>query len=244
MVNKRKENKATIACVIILVVSTLLFTTVALSSGKRNKAESITETTYDTATEVPEESKSPATEKPTEAETEKKPETTKKDVVAESEPEEMIPTAVTVDDIDFGLPAEGAVLVSCSLDAPVYSLTMNDYRTHNGVDISAPVGSGVFSCATGTVASVFEDPMMGMTVVVRHAEGIESVYRNLSLELPAGVEVGAPVATGQVIGTVGETALIECEEESHLHFELVVNGENVDPLEYIEIASISDVYEG
>ncbi len=243
MVSKRKESKAMVACVVILVLSTLVFMIVAWGAGKRNKPETIPETGSETKLEEPLGGSKPVPEETSQRETEKEAETPKKDTVVENEPEEIIPTVVTVDDIDFTLPADGGVLVGCSVDSPVYSMTMNDYRTHNGVDISASSGESVYACAAGVVKNIYEDPMMGMTVVLSHAEGIESVYRNLDLEIADGITVGSPVAAGQVIGAVGETALVECEEESHLHFELVVNGENVDPTEYIEIANISDVYE-
>mgnify|MGYP003330477446 CR=1 FL=1 len=62
-------------------------------------------------------------------------------------------------------------------------------------------------------------------------------------ERPEGIAAGVPVNAGDVIGAVGDTALIECEEESHLHLELQVNGEAVDPSEYIEMVKISEVYE-
>ena len=58
-----------------------------------------------------------------------------------------------------------------------------------------------------------------------------------------GASVGVSVSGGQVIGAVGDTALIECEEEAHLHFELTVNGEFTDPTEYMEMVSINEVYE-
>jgi murein DD-endopeptidase MepM/ murein hydrolase activator NlpD len=85
--------------------------------------------------------------------------------------------------------------------------------------------------------------MMGVTVEVTHAEGIISVYKNLSSDLPDGVEVGAMLTSGDTLGYVGTSALVECEEESHLHFELHADGVAVDPAEHIEMTLASDVFE-
>ena len=50
------------------------------------------------------------------------------------------------------------------IDVPVFSFTMQDYRTHGGIDISAPVGSAVYSIASGTVTEIYSDPLFGKTV--------------------------------------------------------------------------------
>lgn len=161
-----------------------------------------------------------------------------------TEPNDIVPTALSVDELEFTVPADGYVITGASLSVPVYSMTMNDHRTHTGVDISLPSGGAVAACADGVISSVYEDPMMGMTVTVDHGGEIVSVYRNLSDELPPETTVGREVSAGDVIAAVGNTALIECEEESHLHFELTVNGEYVDPLDYIEMAVASEAFEG
>ena len=60
-----------------------------------------------------------------------------------------------------------------------------------------------------------------------------TIYRNLSATLPEGIREGATVIAGQVIGAVGDTAMIESADEPHLHCEMTVKGESVDPLDYI-----------
>jgi murein DD-endopeptidase MepM/ murein hydrolase activator NlpD len=66
--------------------------------------------------------------------------------------------------------------------------------------------------------------------VIDHGDGLLSYYRNLSEELADGIEVGATVYGGQLLGTVGETAIIEIADEPHLHFELELSGKLVDPM--------------
>ena len=132
----------------------------------------------------------------------------------------------------YTLPVAGGITKAFSHDVLVYSRTMNDYRVHNGVDLSAQVGTPVKAFTRGVVTEIYEDPLMGQTVVLDHGNGIISTYQNLSSSLPEGISVGVTVQEGQVIAGVGETVLIECAEEPHLHFEITVNGNYVDPMSY------------
>ena len=130
-------------------------------------------------------------------------------------------------------PAVGTVAKEHDLTTPVFSLTTNDWRTHTGIDIACSLGDAVYAAADGKILSVASDPMMGTTVKISHSGDGVTVYRNLSATLPDGIKVGASVIAGQVIGAVGDTAMIESADEPHLHFELTVKGTAVDPLAYI-----------
>ena len=134
----------------------------------------------------------------------------------------------------YTMPVGGSVTKAFSNDILVYSTTMNDYRVHNGVDLSAGVGTPVKAFTDGTVEAVYEDPMLGYTVVVDHGNETKSYYSNLSSAFPEGIEAGKKVKEGEVIGGIGESILVECAEEPHLHFEVKVNGEYVDPMSYFE----------
>ena len=70
---------------------------------------------------------------------------------------------------------------------------------------------------------------MGNTVVVEHPDGICSVYSNLSADLPFGIEIGKQVLTGEIIAGVGETAICESADVSHLHFEMKIASGLIDP---------------
>ena len=132
------------------------------------------------------------------------------------------------------LPVSGRAVNGYSDDALVYSVTMNDYRVHNGVDFAAPVGTPVLCFTDGTVDDVYEDPLMGFTVIVDHGDGLKSVYQNLDGNLPEGIAVGRALRSGDVLGQVGESALIECSMDAHLHFELIKNSLSADPGEYLD----------
>ena len=117
------------------------------------------------------------------------------------------------------------------MDHLTYNATTQDWRVHNGVDLAAPLGQEVRAAKSGTVSAVFEDEYYGYTVVVQHEGGYASHYCNLE-EAPA-VVAGDTVTAGQVLGTVGSTALIEAAEEPHLHFEVYLNGESVNPAGFL-----------
>ena len=136
-----------------------------------------------------------------------------------------------------------AAVKGCSLTVPVFSATMDDYRTHGGIDFACAPGTPVLAAADGTVASVSRDPMMGWTVALEHAGGAVTLYRGLSEETRNIVKAGDRVIAGEIIGASGETALIESAEENHLHFEMAVNGKTVDPADYMDVVMLSDLYE-
>ena len=132
----------------------------------------------------------------------------------------------------FVLPVSGKLSKSHDSEMQVFSNTMQDYRVHLGLDICATEGSAVSAVADGTVVEVWEDAMMGQCVAVSHSGDAISVYKNLSVTLPEGIEAGCTVKAGDKIGYVGDTAMAELADESHLHFEMTVGGIQVDPLDY------------
>lgn len=134
----------------------------------------------------------------------------------------------------FLLPVSGVLQEKHSTDAQVFSDTMGDYRTHVGIDIGTVAGASVAAMADGVIAQVWEDVSMGQCVAISHSGNAYTIYKNLSVELPASVKVGAPVKAGDTIGTVGESAMVEVMEEPHLHLEMTVNGLAVDPTEYLD----------
>ena len=131
----------------------------------------------------------------------------------------------------FVWPVRGQVVADWSLEVLAYDETMGDWRTHSGVDIAAPVGTQVMAAAAGTVASVEQDDLMGTTVTIAHAEGLTSIYANLG-EVPT-VEAGDHVNAGDIIGAIGTTAVAESARAPHLHFEMELDGNSVDPVSYL-----------
>lgn len=137
----------------------------------------------------------------------------------------------------YCLPTDGYVMKECSIALPVWSETMQDYRAHTGIDISAAVGTQVVAIANGLIREITDEPMMGHTVRIEHDGGLVSVYQNLMAEETEGIAVGMTVSKGQVIGAVGESALAEVAESDHLHFELYRDGALTDPCELLDFSA-------
>ncbi len=134
----------------------------------------------------------------------------------------------------FLLPVSGVLQSNHDATVQVFSPTMGDYRTHLGIDIGTVAGAVVCAMADGVIAQVWEDVSMGQCVAVKHGGDAYTIYKNLSVELPEGVVVGRSVKAGDVIGTVGESAMIEVAQEPHLHLEMTVGGLAVDPTDYLD----------
>lgn len=128
-------------------------------------------------------------------------------------------------------PLDGETLAAFSMDELIYDSTMADWRTHNGVDIAAAEGDSVRAAADGTVSAVKNDPLTGVTVVIDHPDSFQTVYANLQENPPASA--GQEVVAGDVIGYVGKTAAAESDQESHLHFSVLQNGEIIDPADFL-----------
>lgn len=140
------------------------------------------------------------------------------------EPEELLPQVCS--------PLDGTTVTVFSMTELMYDETMADWRTHDGVDIRAEEGDAVKTAAAGTVREVRYDDLMGVTVVISHADGYETQYSSLQQEPP--VEQGKTVEAGDIIGLVGSTAAAEGDVGPHLHFSVSKDGRVVDPQEYVK----------
>lgn len=131
----------------------------------------------------------------------------------------------------FTWPVKGEIIAGFSVEALAYNETMGDWRTHNGLDIAAQRGTQVLSAAAGQVSALYQDDLMGTVVEIDHGQGLVSQYANLAAT--PTVKVGDAVATGTVIGSVGDTAAVERGRASHLHYALLKEGYPVDPADYL-----------
>ncbi len=131
----------------------------------------------------------------------------------------------------FVWPLMGEIKTGYAVDELVYSKTMADWRTHDGIDIAGDLGAKVMAAADGTVADVRTDDLLGTVVVIDHGNGLQSIYANLTAA-PV-VKTGDKVAMGAVIGAVGDTAIGEANEVTHLHFAMTKDGQPVNPIDYL-----------
>ena len=132
-------------------------------------------------------------------------------------------------------PISGVEVAGYAMDCLSYNETTRDWRVHNGVDLAAEAGTEVMAAADGVVYTTYTDDMMGTTVVIRHDNGYTTRYASLAEELKVGP--GDQVVLGQVIGTVGETALVETAMGPHVHFSVLCNDETVDPADFLALGN-------
>ena len=203
---------AAVLVVVILCVSIFAFASRKTETQPAPDSSVSTTTKAEITTKTPETTSAPVT-------------TTAKKVTTVDKP--------TVSTPNYVAPVEGKLLKNHDSETLVYSVTMNDYRVHLGIDVEAPVGSAVYSVADGTIKRVYQDYMMGTCIEIEHKNGIVSCYKNLGETLPDNIKEGAAVTSGQLIAGVGESAIIEQCDEAHLHFEMKKNNEYVNPLDYI-----------
>lgn len=144
---------------------------------------------------------------------------------SESIPLDPLDPLAIPDSANLGLdkfikPCNGFVSKGHSIDIPVYSPTMSDYRTHTGVDVVGDLGCEVLCVNGGIVTDIYNDDLYGMTVEMKNRDGYTVIYSNLMPALSAGVEVGTILKTGEPLGGIGETAICEAVETSHVHLEI------------------------
>ena len=129
----------------------------------------------------------------------------------------------------YCLPFGNQIIKDYSNMNPVYSKTLGDWRTHNGIDFSGEAGGAVVAISYGEVISIYEDTLFGTCVLIDHGNGVTAKYCGLNKET-LNVKEHSSVNSEDIIGYLGE---IPCEKQegAHLHFEITPNGELVEPLE-------------
>ena len=222
--NNIRVNRASLiaAAALVVAIGVIVSVTVASNRSKdKNDTPKDTSKAPVTDTGAPDDNDTEANE----PEDTKKPDTQKPNKPSSGTPvEDKVPSLL--------LPVSGALTGKHDPEIQVYSNTLGDYRVHLGIDIATNEGASVYSAADGTVARVWKDDMMGYSIAIKHTGDCYTFYQNLSDTLPEGLAEGATVRAGQLIGTIGDSALVEIADEPHLHFEMTVADLSVDPLEY------------
>ena len=115
-----------------------------------------------------------------------------------------------------------------------YNQTVGAYYEHKGIDFIAPVGAEVFASEDGVIESIYKDDLLtGTEIVIDHGDGVKTVYRFVTET--DGLKVGAQVNKGAVIATVAQASGNEYKDGAHLHFEVLKNGMQVDPTDYLTL---------
>lgn len=128
-------------------------------------------------------------------------------------------------------PASGAVIMGYSMDQTVFFQTLEQYRYNPAMIISGEVGESIGASAAGIVTNIEETAQTGTTVTLDMGNGYSAVYGQLA-DVP--VAVGDYVDTGESLGTLSEPTKYYSVEGPNLYFEVLKDGQPVDPMNYME----------
>ncbi|WIV12162.1 M23 family metallopeptidase [Proteiniborus sp. MB09-C3] len=128
-------------------------------------------------------------------------------------------------------PTLGNLLRDYADSTLVYSKTLEQWTTHNGIDIKATEGTVVKAVLDGTVKEIEKDTELGIVVTLDHGNGLETKYGCLSTD--EMVKVGQKLKKGDAISGIGKGVGIELSDGPHLHFEVLKDGKNVNPKNYL-----------
>lgn len=140
--------------------------------------------------------------------------------------------APTVSSKGYVIPVKNAV-VSTAYEI-AHNTTTNQIRVHQGLDFIGTAGDEVYATAAGTVTAIVTNSKIGENyVTITHSDGMTSTYKYI--DVSEGLEVGAKVERGALLGTIAAANGYELHEGDHLHFEINVKGKNVDPNIYLDL---------
>ena len=146
-------------------------------------------------------------------------------------------TAGTAMNLNFGedsqllWPVDGNVLMSYSMDKTVYFSTLDQYRYNPAMIIAGEVGETINASAAGTVSAIEESAETGLTVTLDMGNGYSAVYGQLK---DVQVQAGDYIAAGEPIGSLNEPTKYYSVEGTNLYFQVLKDGEPVDPMNFME----------
>jgi septal ring factor EnvC (AmiA/AmiB activator) len=128
-------------------------------------------------------------------------------------------------------PASGAILINYSMDKTVYFSTLEQYKYNPALVIGGEVGETIAASAAGIVTNVEQSAQTGTTVTLDMGNGYTAVYGQLK-EVP--LQIGDYVAAGETVGYLSEPTKYYSVEGTNLYFEILKDGEPVNPLDFME----------
>ena len=133
---------------------------------------------------------------------------------------------------EWVMPVSNVVIgQAASIDGLIWCRTLRQWRSHDGVDFLGAPGTEVYAVMDGTIASVQNTIMHGTVVTINHAGGLVSQYK--SLDTTVFVQVGQTVQSGERIGTMSDSKIVNAEQGTHLHLQMRQNGNLVDPMLFL-----------
>jgi murein DD-endopeptidase MepM/ murein hydrolase activator NlpD len=146
---------------------------------------------------------------------------------------DQTPTTPVDKPIVFDMPVKDVTSIGEYSETMVFNSTLGRFSAHKAIDFFANEGTEVYAVYDGTIVDVKSTLLQGSTITIDHGNGLKTVYN--SLLDGDEVSVGKQVNKGDLIGQVSSTNRQESLEGAHLHFEVIENGENIDPAKYLII---------
>lgn len=129
-------------------------------------------------------------------------------------------------------PIDGDVILNYNMNETVYFATLDQYKYNPAIIISGIVGQDVVAARDGKVTSIKTDAQTGVTVTISLGNGYEAIYGQIG---EVCVSEGEIVSEGDIIGWLGEPTKYYSVEGCNLYFQLLKDGEPVNPMEYLDI---------
>lgn len=237
MINMKKERSAAVGLVVGFVAMIAIVGAITYSNyegkveDKQAKAEEENQEENMQAENEREEESQSANTGDVQAEIEEHPEIIEPEIDIIEPSIQESPLVFSEEDI-LSWPVDGNVLIPFNMEQTVYFATLDQYKYNPAVIIAGDVGEEVWAATDGKVTSIKEDAQTGTTVTVDLGDGFEAIYGQLG-ELH--VKEGDRIEEGVLIGYLGEPTKYYSVEGCNLYFQLLKDGEAVDPLHYLDV---------
>ncbi len=133
-------------------------------------------------------------------------------------------------------PVPGYTRLTSTYGMRVHPIT-GAYKLHTGIDISAPLGTSFIAAANGIVSKATYNAAYGNMVIIDHGGGVQTLYAHGDQIL---VQLGQTVEAGTEVLKVGSTGY---STGPHAHFEIRINGQTVNPLNFLLNLDDEDIQE-
>lgn len=231
--SKRGAAVGLVICFVAVITLTGIFTFSRYQRGDRNQLAKVEEGTdskekqedHDPVQDT-QETNSPEIENKKDEETEKPSDETASSHVTRQVDDPAFSAAAD----SLAWPIDGNVIMNYSMDHTVYFSTLDQYKYNPAIIISGEVGTEVCSAACGIVKSIDKTAQTGTTVTVDLGNGYEAVYGQL---YDVVVKEGNYVAKGAMLGYLNEPTKYYSVEGCNLYFQLLKDGEPLNPMEYL-----------
>lgn len=144
-----------------------------------------------------------------------------------------VPDTPVVNVISFIVPVENMTAMEDYTETLAYNATLKRFQAHKAIDFFAEEGSSVYAAYDGVISNIETTLLTGTTIIIDHGNGLYTVYN--SLADGENVFIGQTVKQGAKIGEVSLTNRQEAAAGAHMHFQVIEDGEVINPAKYLSL---------